>query len=62
MPRPKTKGDAISLRFPIAADTVLREKAAAQNLTPAALIVKRFLPSLTPDTDLQGTTGQEATK
>ena len=53
MPRPKTKGDPISLRFPIAADTVLREKAAAKDMTPAALIVEKFLPALKPDTDLQ---------
>lgn len=46
MPRPRTKGDTISLRFPIDGDRYLRAKAAAAGKTPADYIVERFMESI----------------
>jgi predicted DNA-binding protein len=46
MPRPLTKGQPISLRFPLAADTRLRSLAEARGMTPAEYLVSRILPAL----------------
>jgi hypothetical protein len=46
MPRPLTKGQPISLRFPLAADTKLRSLAEARGMTPAEYLVSRILPAL----------------
>jgi len=50
MSRPKTKGNPISLRFPIAADAKLRALADARSMTPAEYLVSRILPALETNT------------